>query len=266
MKQLIMLIALFGFTTFGFSQQSTTHEDVIYLINGGVIRGKIVENTEQSVKIEILGGSLLVYAREEILTIKREKIKRNKARKPSIMKNKDEVVYEPGPLDENGEPDHGYQYKNEGKYFNIMLGMMPGSGQFGDFAFGGSAQFSAGYHFNRFLGVGLGVGSDSYIDDDVRNLFPIFAEVKGFLLDNPVSPYYNIGIGYSLATVTRGSDFINMTDASGGIFINPRIGVRFPSKVKTSFVMDVGYIYQKATFEFDNFQGRFRDDVTYNRP
>ena len=56
-----------------------------------------------------------------------------------------------------------------------------------------------------------------------------------------------------------------MLAAKGGIYLNPRIGLRFPSKHKATFTTDIGYIYQKASYEFDNFIGRFKDDVVYKR-
>lgn len=50
-------------------------EDVLYLINGSIVRGKIVEyGADYQVKIQIKGGSILVYREEEIEKITKEYI------------------------------------------------------------------------------------------------------------------------------------------------------------------------------------------------
>ncbi len=56
-------------------------EDVVYLKNGGVIRGKIVERESTGkVKIELLGGSIFVFQASEIDSLKKENTLKSKLR------------------------------------------------------------------------------------------------------------------------------------------------------------------------------------------
>lgn len=61
-------------------------EDVIYLKSGSIIRGKILPPpagelpTLEKTKVELLGGSVFVFANGEIDSIKRENVLSNKLR------------------------------------------------------------------------------------------------------------------------------------------------------------------------------------------
>ena len=64
MKKIIFLIALI-LSCYSYSQTQT--RDVIYLKNGSVIKGKIIEmNPSGNLKIETADGSLFVYRMDEI--------------------------------------------------------------------------------------------------------------------------------------------------------------------------------------------------------
>lgn len=82
----IIFITLFIFTPSGFAQQEEM-EDVVYLKNGNIIRGQILEQiVNESLKIETRGGSVFVFSMDEISRITKEKIK------PTILEVKKEPV------------------------------------------------------------------------------------------------------------------------------------------------------------------------------
>lgn len=72
MRIWILLISCLIICTQAISQ-GQRYEDVIYLKNGSIIRGEIIEQTVgESVKILLLGGSILVYQQSDIEVIKQE--------------------------------------------------------------------------------------------------------------------------------------------------------------------------------------------------
>lgn len=75
-KLLSITILIFSFTTVIFSQENM--QDVIYLKNGSVIKGIIIEQIpNQTIKIQTEGGSIFVYNMSEVKKITKEVKKTN---------------------------------------------------------------------------------------------------------------------------------------------------------------------------------------------
>lgn len=76
MKKIILII----FSIFIFSSliiQAQEKQDVIYLNNGDIIKGEIIENVPNDyIRIELLGGSILTYKYLDIKKFTREKIEK----------------------------------------------------------------------------------------------------------------------------------------------------------------------------------------------
>ncbi len=82
----IIFITLFIIIPSGFAQQEEM-EDVVYLKNGNIIRGQILEQiVNESLKIETRGGSVFVFSMDEISRITKEEIK------PTVLEVKKEPV------------------------------------------------------------------------------------------------------------------------------------------------------------------------------
>lgn len=233
----LLTIGLIAFCFFNADAQY--YEEVVYLKNGSVIRGDVLEQNEESIKIEINGGTILVYKMSEIERIvKEEKI-----------------------LQFAGAPKN-YIIKNTGFYHSVTFGLLPGTGEFGNFAFGGSLHYVFGFQYKPILGAGVGIGADSYIYNEIRTLIPVYLEARGYFIKKPFSPYYSVQAGYGFALV---NEIWNMTSAKGGVMIHPRIGFRFPSRSNASFTTEIGYLYQKAEFTFDDWQGRYEEKIDFKR-
>lgn len=228
-----------GLLAFCMNAEAQYYEEVIYLKNGSVLRGDVLEQTQEEIKIKIAGGSVLVYKMSEVERIAKEE-KKFKEKKQS----KDFTVQ-----------DTGY-------YHSVTFGLLPGQGEFGNFAFGGSLHYVFGYQYKPIIGAGIGIGADSYIYSEIRNVIPVYLEVRGYLKNQPFAPYYSLQAGYGFALV---NDTWNMTDATGGIMIHPKVGFRFPSRTNAAFTTEIGYLFQKASFTFDDWQGRYQDDVNFRR-
>ncbi len=237
--KVIKYILTIGLLIFCFNAQAQYYEDVVYLHNGSIIRGYVMEQSKETIKIKIEGGSILVYSLSEVDRIVKEE------KKVKLKREEKE-----------------YQIKEKGYYHTLTAGFLQGVGEFGSFAFGGSMHYTFGYQYKSTLSTGLGVGSDSYFYSDIRSLIPIYLETRGYFMKKPFSPYYCVQAGYGIALL---NDAWNMTEAEGGLYIHPKIGLRFPSRANVTFITEIGYSHQQATYVFDDWQGRYQDDITFHR-
>jgi len=151
-----------------------------------------------------------------------------------------------------------YDFKEKGWYHNTSV--------FINFSFnsGAGIHHAMGYRFNRLLGVGIGSGIETHDFNSVRNIIPIYAEARGFLLPLRITPYYALKIGYGIALKDE-TRFT--TRANGGFHFSPEVGVRFGAG-DVSYYLGIEYKLQKASFVSENFfggGGTFTDNISYRR-
>lgn len=229
-----------GLLAFCINAEAQHYEEVVYLMNGSVIRGDVIEQNKEKIKIKIAGGSILVYEMSEVERITKEEKKIK---------------------DKKGAKD--FRFKETGYYNAVSFGLLPGQDEFGNFPFGGSLHYVLGYQYQPIIGAGIGIGADTYLYSEIRNVIPLYLEARGYLTENqPFSPYYSVQAGYGFALVNNTQ---SMIDAKGGIMLHPKVGFRFPSRSNASFTTEIGYLFQKASFTFDDWQGRYRDSVSFRR-
>lgn len=73
MQKLLSTLIFFSIAAFTFSQNY--QRDVVYLKNGSIIKGNIIEQIpDKQVKVETAGGSIFVYEMEEVEKIKKEEV------------------------------------------------------------------------------------------------------------------------------------------------------------------------------------------------
>lgn len=84
--------------------------------------------------------------------------------------------------------------------------------------------------------AGLGVGFNYYFngDDDVYSL-PVFAHFRSDILNNEITPYVDLRVGYSFLDVK-------------GFYINPAVGCRFELSDDIGLNVGIGYTMQQADF------------------
>lgn len=182
-------------------------EDVVYLKNGSEIRGALVSSDDSSVvKIEIIGGSIFVFDRDEILAITREESKVQ----PQISEKKVNPI------------------KDEGFYTTAELGLGFGQ-QNGWPVLGIGMDFNVGYQFKPIFRAGLGLGVYYYSYQHTYS--PISLHLSGDFLKKKVTPYYYLNLGWSRNLTIdnenetfRGGRYINV---GGGFKINTSYGAYF---------------------------------------
>ncbi len=118
-----------------------------------------------------------------------------------------------------------------------------------------SLQTTVGYKFHKFIGVGAGLGYQQYY---ARNVFPLYATVRGYLLENMVSPFYYSDVGYGFAS---NIDEYSNDELDGGLMYGVGVGTKFKGEVFDIILM-LGYKYQKTSRYSPNKTGViFIDDL-----
>ena len=231
LKHFLMLSMLLFSCAILYAQETPASEepqlDIVYLKNGSVFRGKIVSYEQGGVlKFAMMKGrNIFKFNDDEI-----EKIIQGTA-----ADNKVKV---------KGIRDKTYRFRERGVYYTAALGFPGGRNTtWGDFELGLSIQMSAGLQFNRFVGAGIGFGSDFYYVGSGEMVLPVFAEVRGYWLKRNVTPFYNLAVGHGFGIK---NDQNGIVKAEGGLMFNPSVGIRFGGSDMSNFTLEFGYKRQKA--------------------
>ena len=219
---------LFILLTTGLFAQSNT-EDVVYLKNGGIIRGKVIERQPTGkIKVELLGGSIFVFEVSEIDSLKKENAMKNKLRE----------------LDKNYfRKDRGFRNMTE---FSIIYGVNFKNSQNTDYYYstnqddvGLSLQTVNGYQFWPYLFVGGGVGIDRFITYQ-QTFSPFFLRVSSEFLKRKVTPYVYVDAGYSVMWKQPSNNYISYKN-EGGAYASAGGGVRIYTRSRASVILSAGY-------------------------
>ncbi|MCH2046021.1 MAG: hypothetical protein MK212_18040 [Saprospiraceae bacterium] len=222
-KKIICSVLLLGLAFNSFGQQGTEN-DIIYLKNGSILCGKVLEyKADGNIKVEVAEGSIFEHPASDVVKIKKQS-------KHSIKLKKHLRQDKPLLVPENK------------KMYNIFMGKLTvGANTFNNTTGGGGLYYAAGYRFNHFVSLGLGIGFER---NDAFNFMPVFIDFRGYLMKTSTSMYYSLGAGYNVALPTGSWRLNNIEKQSGGLYLHPAIGVRFKSRERTHFMMDLGYTIQ----------------------
>jgi hypothetical protein len=109
-----------------------------------------------------------------------------------------------------------------------------------------------GYQFTKYIGTGLGVGLNKYGN---YVTLPVYAQIKGYLLEQKVSPFYFGDIGYGFAWKSANADdYFDVMNVTGGLYWQLGLGYQI-NFYKSSMTFSFGYINQDS-----------RSEYTYLRP
>lgn len=219
--------------------------DIVWLKDGSKLTGTIMKwELERGMEFKLLTGAEIMIPKKDI---------------HKVMQDIDQ-----GDSSGDGQPKHSfvravrpYAFKEKGWYQN--------SSGFVNISFysGAGIHHAMGYRFNRKLGIGMGLGIESNDFSTTRNIVPVYAEARGFLLPKKITPYYALKLGYGFALKDE-SRFV--TDASGGLYVSPEIGVRFGGEI--SYYLGLEYKLQNASFTSDGFDfggAKITEKISYRR-
>ena len=205
------------------TQAQRFHEDVIELKDGSVIHGWIVEQKPgEYVKIELLGGSILVYQQEEI-----EKISREYSRYKSIRRQ----------LNHHRQPIY---YRETGFYSIVSTSFMFNENRWNGLRIDMGIQVRTGYRFNRHFGAGVGTGIEFY---EAGIIIPFFVEANGDLMKKRITPHYQaqIGFGHGAGTTWFAEEF------RGGPMGQAGLGIKMRSRKKLEMLYMLVFKMQETS-------------------
>ena len=217
--------------------QGGNYIDVVYLKNGSVIKGIIVEQVpNQSIKIQTADGSLFVYKISEVEKMTKEQTGRiiSNNRLSNNSNNNTENQNQTSNSDTEGQPTILEDIPN-GFEQVVEFGYAPASESM-DYL---KLNCINGYRFNPYFSAGIGTGLRYYTTADAL-CFPLFVDFRTNILKvlkSQFSPYVAFGIGYTFEITP---DFQGL-----GVFINPNFGVLYHMNKKTSLHFGIGIESQR---------------------
>lgn len=212
MKKLFALLFFVFISIVSFCQNN--YQDVVYLKDGSIIRGTIIEQVPYKlIKIETTDRCVFVCKIDDIEKLTKETIQ---FKKKIILDNSG---LKPG-------------YKGI-----VELGYQIGMGEYGL----DRLKFNLvnGYQINPYFSVGIGTGLRYYFNSKAA-LIPVFSDFRANFMDNKVSPFLSLGFGYSF---NASNNFKGI-----GILLNPSAGVSFKVSNKSSVNIGIGYEIQRMDF------------------
>ena len=188
-------------------------QEVVYLKNGSVVRGVIIEQKpNESLKIQTADGSIFAYKMDEVEKITKE-MRKGSARVSSLKFDGD-----------------SYRPKGYRGFFDVDGGF--GVGDYGDGYIGFTT--SHGFQTCPYFYIGAGLGVEYHVGWETVFL-PIFGNMHINFLDKRCSPFMDIKGGYS------------PVDGKGG-YVSAAIGVNYQFTPKIGINFSFGYTMQRADF------------------
>lgn len=225
MKRFLLLFACcFLFAASSYAQ------DVIYLNNGNVVKGKVVKNTDE-VSVVLGNGETLTYRKAEVRKVQ---IGNTEVKTPQEPQGAKYVDY--------SDQDKGWwcavEAQTGGSWYNYSHSM-------GVFAL----TFTNGYRFSEFLKIGVGAGARFNLNKDpdylvYRNTHkiqapmsvPIYVNLRGNIISQRSRmcvPFWNADIGYAILD---------------NFFFDAGVGFKVGAK-RNNFVMSANFMGQVVKFE-----------------
>ena len=217
MRLLFFSLSLFFLIPLVSSAQSQL-EDVVYLKNGGVLRGEIIEmNRNEWLKIEIAGRNIFVVMMDEVSEIKTEVIPFRR------------------------------HYKEAGYINRSGVDLLSGQGS-------SSIRIYTvnGYQFTPGFSAGFGLGVSTY--NDPLTLIPFFADLNYRLIESNTLPFIFVKFGYNFS-INHDDDF-EIDDHRGGLLFNAGVGIVFNLSSGFGWYINAGYNIDNSSYEFDTWNNQ----------
>lgn len=248
MKKLILLFALLLPLSLLAQQQL---EDVVYLKDGSIFRGVIIEQIpNESLKIQIIGGSVISVKITDVTKMTKEPPFRpmgpmgHQAPPPPKERVKEERIKVP------------FEPRLKGYFFQGQL--MLEAQQFG-------IRVVNGYKFGRFGHLGIGVGLDGVAGspfspqinglgrNELQGVFlPLYIYYGGDILKTKITPFYALEAGYAHTGGGPGvhfDDFGGTQLTKGGAMGGLGIGVRFNTRRRINFSLLMNANFKNVTYQ-----------------
>ncbi len=240
MKKILILLLSGLFLVPAFAQKSK--KDMVYLKSGGIIKGKLITQDAEIVKINSAGNEW-VFKNEEVDSIS----KYSKA------------VHETG--------------STSLYFFDTSMGVLlgnSGNSQKAPFSFMSSVNFRIDGNWSAGAGLGAEFLDESYM--------PAFAQIQYKFRDTKFTPFFNLQLGYQVpledGNRQQYSNYYSTSsywpypqtntklNAEGGYLINPSIGFQRFTSDNFGWFFSFGYRHHQLNYSGDN---GYKLETNYSR-
>jgi hypothetical protein len=207
MKKLLSLTLLIGVSMLSFKAGAQSYnEDVVYLKNGSVIRGVVIEQIPgESLRIETRDGNIFAYSMSDVQKLTRE-------------------TSQPGTIKKSGSSS---RFNKPRGYFGLFE---TGTGSWGYDEISQSVTIINGYRVLPQFAIGGGIGFETWIDSEELAM-PVFLHLRSDFLNRKVSPFVALNIG----------TYIPLDTYLTGVMSELQAGVSF--NIASRFRMTIGLSY-----------------------
>jgi hypothetical protein len=228
MKTLLLTITLMLASIAAFGQDKM---DVVYLKDGRVIKGSIIKPLDaEGVQIMTTESDVYTFSAEEVLRVSREAIEYDNNLKNKIIVHDGEGFTNITTLSYGfgvGDIGEGRDaVDNDENYFAIHT--------------------VNGYHFNRNLSVGVGLGLEWYGDYE---LVPLYADIRYSPSLTEWAPFFYGDLGYGLGFLEN--------DTDGGLMAGIGGGLQRSINTNWALIASVGYRFQGNTVGLEELDAHF---------
>lgn len=296
MKKIIFTIVISIAIAFNASAQNQ-YDDVVYLKNGSVIHGVIIEQVpNQEIKIQTKDGNIFVYKIDDVQKMTKEvsqpTINQYRPNRPSQVQNprpqkqsKEPKIRDPFFVKYSGDVNIGFAtgFKTDVAYYDI-IDEEPEESTFKSNFSRPIFSTTHGVQIYKYGFVGAGVGLqymygkfDKYRGDaNWKNiLIPIYINLKGmYPINETLTPFVTLSLGYSVAIPTNSEIFYKDTSSNetftsklnGGFHCEFGVGLRVK---KFNFSLGLQHqrlnhiIEEEGEYIFDRDETRYRNTSFY---
>lgn len=213
LKWCALVIVLF-FTTQLIAQNQPINKSIIYLKNGSIYIGDIIEEEPEKIKMEVNGAVMTIYLSEA----------------KRVLHAEDILLY-----------PNGKFHLLKGFY-----GSMSSSSAIGTDGFSSHIEILLNYRIDKRLSVGASLGFEnneviiSGFDIDTQ-FTSVGVNAKYYLTDTRKRIFLYSRLAHGIPELTQGSDV-----HTGGINIQNGVGVTFSSRKMSKFQLALGFFSQKT--------------------
>jgi hypothetical protein len=226
----------------GFASAQTNQKDIIYLKNGSIIKGTIIEIIPDStLKIQTADGSLFIYKTKDVEKITKEEVKKPEVKQQAVktetVKSEKHIL----------APKGYFVLARLGPNVQLFEGIEVSMG------------IINGYHVNEFFSLGVGIEATHY-NFDYNNylsapLYPIFVDARFQIPKGIVSPMFSMQFGYAaLGKITSTNNVnYNTSEVGGGLYVAVGAGLKVTINKTFAFLAEGGASFQSIKGYIDNF-------------
>lgn len=226
--KVFFVIATLCAAVFSLQAQQMPSSSAVYFKNGSVLYGQLQYDTLGTPNaVAIIGGSIFVFDQNEI----------------------DSIAYDvkPNPV---LWPVRPLQVKQSGLAAAVTGGMLVGAGGTDSWGYrptsGGLLHIAGRYYLHPAFSLGAAMGLDNY-GGSFAYLSPMYVTISGMPWSGQIAPYYTLGYGYGITWGgSQESEWYRRSE-KGGMYGMAAIGLRFFSRSRLHYTIQVGVQQQGRT-------------------